>query len=167
MMVTILLGLIPDLQWGQIYKAGMGMPQKKLRELLDGMQPAYAEVPQFLTPRMVARLLRVMGYHEQAWTMLTRFASRPNYLDPRIPSYEHYGSVALRQLYYQLLGNQHEDATTQPESMRAGVLRDNIAAKSLVRRNEDSSMTCREWVQKLCRCEKNEGVLCAIIFHEL
>lgn len=244
MMVTILLGLIPDLQWRQIYEAGMGMTQKKLRELLDGMQrrkivylnerhynltympdtvmvaewlqhPAFnvmrggiekltqdflknskvdriisydgrhyfaayhsndavflaslsnAEAPQFLTPRMVARLLRVMGYHEQAWTMLTRFASRPNYLDPRIPSYEHYGSVALRQLYYQLLGNKHEDATTQPESMRAGVLRDNIAAKSLVRRNEDSSMTCREWVQKLCRCEKNEGVLCAIIFHEL
>ena len=37
MRVTILLCLLPNLRFRQIYEAGMGMTQKKLRELLDGM----------------------------------------------------------------------------------------------------------------------------------
>lgn len=242
--VTILLCLLPNLRFRQIYEAGMGMTQKKLRELLDGMyrrkivyldeqhynltympdnamvaawlqQPVFnsmrcgiekimqdflsksedvhlisydgrhffttynsndsifrsslsnADAPQFLNVRMIARLLRVMGYHEQAWTMLTRFASRPAYIDERIPCYQHFGSIALRQIYYQLLGHKMEEAAEQPERLRTGALCDNIAAKSLVRRNEDGSMACREWVQKLCVNENNTGLLCAIIFHEL
>ena len=244
MRVTILLCMLPNLRFRQIYEAGLEMTQKKLRELLDGMHRrkivyldeqrynltympdtslvagwlqhqafntmrssiekvmqnflnksedehiisydgrhffstynsndtifrsslSNADVPQFLNVRMVARLLRVMGYHEQAWTMLTRFAGRPDYIDERIPCYQHFGSVALRQIYYQLLGHKMEEVAEQPERLKAGALRDNIASKALVRRNEDSSMARREWVQKLCTTENNIDLLCAIIFHEL
>ena len=244
MRVTILLSLIPGLKFRQMYEAGLGMTQKKLRELLEGMQkrkilyieekchylfhmpdtatlagwlqhPAFAAMrrsvekatvhflknsqdeqiisyngrhyfarytgnssifqaglsqaaaPSFLEPRMVARLLRLQGLHGEAWVLLAKLASRPDFIDSRISSYQQFSIVEIRLLYYQLLGNKIEDSLTLPESIQAGAMRDNIAARAFTRRNEDTAMSRREWVKKVCRSSDNEGLLCAIIFHEL
>ena len=129
---------------------------------------SYNEGPDFLTPFMLARLLRLCGEHAMAYDLLQIFAPVPHLMDHRSTlSLYSYGRLELRVIFYRLLGNKAENASSLPRDMQMGAACDNIILKSLARRVEDDIMRDRQSVLDFCQQSDDEAELGSIIFHGL
>lgn len=125
------------------------------------------EAPDFLSPYMLARLLRLCHEDGMAYKILETFAGRPDLLDSRVSAYTEYGVPELCSIFYRLLGNKTEEAHTLPDDVQDTAAQANIHIKSLTRRVDDTFMSNREHVLALYRESANEALLCSLIFHDL
>ena len=124
-----------------------------------------ADVPEFLSPYFMCRILRLTGEHEMAYRLLVKWADCPNLLDYRGHFFTGLNRLELRRWYYGLLDNQYEPVSAQPESMQQEALRDNIILTSLVSRCEDDTFASRDNILTLCRQSYNSELLFSILFH--
>ena len=125
------------------------------------------DAPNFLSPYMLARLLRLNNEHVKAYKILESFAGSPDLLDSRVSAFSGYGVPELCSVFYRLLGNKIEEAYTLPDDIQDTAAQANIHIKSHSRRAEDTFMSNRDHVLALYRKSLNDTLLCSLIFHDL
>lgn len=121
--------------------------------------------PDFLSAHFLCRILRLLGEHSAAYRILNDYAHRPELLDYRVSFARPMKHPELRRVFYALLENKYEPASSLPKGMQTEALRDNIPLECLVARKEDEFFTNPDEVLKLCKKSADAELLFAIIFH--
>lgn len=132
-----------------------------------GMRELPEDVPEYLSPYFMCRILRLIGEHEMAYRLLVCWADHPDLLDYRMHIYDDLDRFDLRRMYYGLLDNKYEPVSAQPAAMQQSALCDNIILCSLESRCADDVFASRDGILSLCRSSCHHELLFSILFHSL